>query len=38
VHTFHLDITLLNLEVCNSTFICLKLSTQSVKTEMQADE
>jgi hypothetical protein len=41
VYTFHLDPTLLNLEVCNSTFMCLKLPTrlaETVKTKMQADE
>jgi hypothetical protein len=40
-HTFHLDPSLLNLEVCNSAFKCLKLPTWSVKTiktKVQVDE
>jgi len=31
IHNFHLDPTLCNLKVCSSTFICLKLLTQSAK-------
>ena len=40
-HTFHLDPTLLNLEVCNSAFKRLKFLTWSIKTiktKVQVDE